>query len=88
MVLCHLQMNAFRNAHKIHVLGSDIPDVIDSFERLAKMYGILPIVMKNVQTAGYAMPTPIQMQAIPLMLQVGCCMCEAVCNMCQLACVN
>ena len=81
-------MNAFRNAHKIHVLGSDIPDVVDSFERLAKMYGILPVVMKNVQTAGYAMPTPIQMQAIPLMLQVGCCMCEAVCNMCQLVCVN
>ena len=54
-------MNAFRNAHEIHVLGPDTPDVVDSFERSAKRYGLLPVVMKNIQTAGYPMPTPIQM---------------------------
>ena len=56
-------MNAFRNAHEIHVLGPDTPDVVDSFERPAKRYGLglLPAVMKNVQTAGYPMPTPIQL---------------------------
>ena len=53
-------MKAFRNAHEIHVLGPDTPDVVDSFERPAKRYGLLPVVMKNVQTAGYPMPTPIQ----------------------------
>ena len=71
-------MTASRNAHEIHVLGPDTPDVVDSLE--AKRYGLLPVVMKNVQTAGYPMPTPIQMQAIPLMLQVGCCTCETVYN--------
>ena len=81
-------MNAFRNVHGIHVLGSDIPDVVDSFEQPAKRYKILPVVMKNLPTAGYAVPTPIQMQAVPLMLQVGCCMCETVYNMCQFACEN
>ena len=81
-------MNAFRNAHEIHVLGPDTPDVVDSFEWPAKRYRLLPVVMKNVQTAGYPMPTPIQMQAIPLMLQVRCCTCETVYNMCQLVCEN
>ena len=81
-------MNAFRNAHEIHVLGPDTPNVVDSFEWPAKRYGLLPVVMKNVQTAGYPMPTPIQMQAILLMLQVGCCTCESVYIMCRLVCEN
>ncbi|XP_046450011.1 probable ATP-dependent RNA helicase DDX52 [Daphnia pulex] len=58
-----------RKAHKIHVQGSDIPTPVETFEELAQQFSIKEELIKNIQTRGYEVPTPIQMQAIPLMLK-------------------
>lgn len=66
-----LQANAFRNSHRIYVSGADIPDAVESFQVLCSSYSLPPYILKNVIAMGYNEPTPIQMQAIPLMLQVN-----------------
>ena len=50
--------------------GSDVPDAVGSFQDLCSSYSLPQYIMKNIVAMGYAEPTPIQMQAIPLMLQV------------------
>ena len=67
---CLFQANAFRNSHRIYVRGSDIPDAMESFQVLDSSYSLPPYILKNVVSMGYSEPTPIQMQVIPLMLQV------------------
>ena len=65
------QANALRNAHKIYVSGADIPDAVASFDDLYKHYLLPSYLQRNITTAGYLTPTPIQMQTIPLMLHVS-----------------
>ncbi|XP_057255507.1 probable ATP-dependent RNA helicase DDX52 [Pezoporus wallicus] len=62
------KINRFRNQHKISVQGTDLPDPIATFDQLQKEYKIHPKIMENIQAAGFRVPTPIQMQAIPVML--------------------
>ncbi|XP_042298292.1 probable ATP-dependent RNA helicase DDX52 [Sceloporus undulatus] len=62
------KMNHFRNKHKIYIQGTDLPDPIATFEQLGEEYEIHPKVMRNIEAAGFQTPTPIQMQAIPVML--------------------
>ena len=51
--------------------GSDIPDAVASFDQLHEHYSLPAFLKKSVVAAGYHEPTPIQMQAIPLMLHVS-----------------
>ena len=69
--VCLLQANAFRNAHKIYVSGSDVPDPVASFTDLYEHYNLPTYLRRNITAAQYTHPTPIQMQAIPLMLHVS-----------------
>ncbi|XP_014378174.2 probable ATP-dependent RNA helicase DDX52 isoform X1 [Alligator sinensis] len=62
------KINHFRNKHKINVQGTDLPEPIATFEQLQKEYKIHPKIMQNIESAGFQVPTPIQMQAIPVML--------------------
>ncbi|XP_019366494.1 PREDICTED: probable ATP-dependent RNA helicase DDX52 [Gavialis gangeticus] len=62
------KINHFRNKYKINVQGTDLPEPIATFEQLQKEYKIHPKIMQNVESAGFQVPTPIQMQAIPVML--------------------
>ena len=71
IIMNELQANAFRNAHRIYVSGPDIPDAVGSFEQLSSSYSLPSYITKNVTAMGYQEPTPIQMQAIPLMLHVS-----------------
>ncbi|XP_064391841.1 probable ATP-dependent RNA helicase DDX52 [Halichondria panicea] len=58
------EANAFRNSHRIYISGPDVPDPVASFQQLP-----LPsYLIRNIAAVGYATPTPIQMQGIPLML--------------------
>ena len=66
------QANAFRNSHRIYISGPDVPEPMRSFGELGQSYSLPPYILKNVASVGYSEPTPIQMQGIPLMLQVGC----------------
>ena len=65
-----MQARAVRNAYRIHVTGSDVPDAVESFQELTEQHHLPPYLLRNIEAAGYVLPTPIQMQAIPLMLQV------------------
>ena len=71
LLLHQEKINQFRNIHKIHVNGSDIPDPIDSWDKLlSEKYGMSEKILEVVTSKenGYSSPTPIQMQAIPLLL--------------------
>lgn len=60
------EVNRFRNFHNISVKGSNIPPPIRSFQELAN-YEVSQQVLANIMSFGYNDPTPIQMQAIPIM---------------------
>ncbi|XP_028746406.1 probable ATP-dependent RNA helicase DDX52 [Peromyscus leucopus] len=62
------KINFFRNKHKIHVQGTDLPDPIATFQQLDQEYKISSRLLQNILDAGFQVPTPIQMQAIPVML--------------------
>uniref|UniRef100_F7GW53 Probable ATP-dependent RNA helicase DDX52 n=1 Tax=Macaca mulatta TaxID=9544 RepID=F7GW53_MACMU len=62
------KINCLRNKHKIHVQGTDLPDPIATFQQLDQEYKINSRLLQNILDAGFQMPTPIQMQAIPVML--------------------
>ena len=65
------KINQFRNTHKIHVSGSDIPDPVDNWSKLVgEKYSLSQRLLEAITADdhGYSSPTPIQMQAIPLLL--------------------
>ncbi|XP_034174993.1 DExD-box helicase 52 [Osmia lignaria lignaria] len=63
------KINQFRNQHRISITGSRIPEPISEFIKLSTCYGVSEQLLNNVINCGYVHPTPIQMQAIPIMLQ-------------------
>ncbi|XP_061659600.1 probable ATP-dependent RNA helicase DDX52 [Syngnathoides biaculeatus] len=63
------KVNSIRTCHRIHVHGSDAPDPMCTFEELESGHRLHPRVFQNLRDAGLSTPTPIQMQAIPLMMQ-------------------
>ncbi|WCJ40277.1 DEAD-box ATP-dependent RNA helicase 41 [Euphorbia peplus] len=58
------QTELLRRKLEIHVKGEFVPDPILSFASCKLPQKLL----QNIETAGYAMPTPVQMQAIPVAL--------------------
>ncbi|KAJ1185525.1 hypothetical protein NDU88_002317 [Pleurodeles waltl] len=62
------KINHFRNKHKIYVQGTDIPEPVTTFDQMHEEYKIHDRILKNIQEAGFQVPTPIQMQAVPIML--------------------
>ncbi|KAH8372192.1 hypothetical protein KR093_010544 [Drosophila rubida] len=64
------QVLAIRKEHSITVLGKDVPAPITSFNELdAVEYKLLPRLKENILSFGYEQPTPIQMQALPVLLK-------------------
>ena len=63
------KINYFRNQHRISVTGSRVPEPISQFMELLKIYDVPERLVNNFISCGYVNPTPIQMQAIPVMLQ-------------------
>lgn len=47
-----------------------MPVPIESFDQLSTIYGIENDILSNMKNCGYNEPTPIQMQAVPAMLEV------------------
>ncbi|XP_066502473.1 probable ATP-dependent RNA helicase DDX52 isoform X2 [Hoplias malabaricus] len=65
----HLEkVHQIRNSNRINVHGSDIPDPLTTFEELQKEYELDSRIIQNIKAADFQTPTPIQMQAIPLMM--------------------
>lgn len=69
-ILLILQINHIRNQNHINVSGENVPPPIQTFEDLAELYNVSPQIIENIKSCGYATPTPIQMQAVPAMLNV------------------
>ncbi|XP_069002498.1 probable ATP-dependent RNA helicase DDX52 [Embiotoca jacksoni] len=62
------KVNLIRSKHRINVHGSDVPDPVSTFEELQSEYRLNLHVLQNLKDARLNAPTPIQMQAIPLMM--------------------
>lgn len=72
------QSALLRKRYKIHVKGSDIPAPHDTFQSLHDNYSsqMPSCLLDNLIQSGFMSPTPIQMQAVPLMMHnrdVLCC---------------
>ncbi|XP_034656286.1 probable ATP-dependent RNA helicase DDX52 [Drosophila subobscura] len=63
------QANAARKQHSITALGKNIPAPVLSFDDLIRDYKLLPRLQQNVLSYGFSQPTPIQMQALPVLFQ-------------------
>lgn len=59
-----------RNRHHISVIGKNVPAPVEFFEDFKEHLKLSSIITKNLISSGYDAPTPIQMQTVPLMLQV------------------
>lgn len=56
---------------KIKTVGERVPDALSTFNTMQKTYSLSPKLMENLNKSGYTVPTPIQTQAIPVMLQAS-----------------
>uniref|UniRef100_A0A1B6CLU8 Probable ATP-dependent RNA helicase DDX52 n=1 Tax=Clastoptera arizonana TaxID=38151 RepID=A0A1B6CLU8_9HEMI len=63
------KINQLRNAHKITVVGGNVPAPVETFDQFVEEYKVSSKIISNLKSSGYENPTPIQMQAIPVMLQ-------------------
>ncbi|MQM12718.1 hypothetical protein Taro_045635, partial [Colocasia esculenta] len=57
-----------RKKFGIHVSGHGIPSPLQSFEELSSKYGCKSYLLDNLAERGFKDPTPIQRQAIPVLL--------------------
>ncbi|XP_062539740.1 DEAD box protein 52 homolog isoform X2 [Armigeres subalbatus] len=66
------KVNRLRNLHQIKVKKGakvTVPDPIEQFRELAEKYNVSNQLIKNIEDCGYKAPTPVQMQAIPVLLE-------------------
>ncbi|KAJ8444683.1 hypothetical protein Cgig2_030357 [Carnegiea gigantea] len=60
--------NILRKKYGIHVSGSHVPSPLQSFDELKTRYKCKSYLLRNFAELGYVEPTPIQRQAIPVLL--------------------
>ncbi|XP_075221068.1 DExD-box helicase 52 [Lycorma delicatula] len=69
-------INRIRKINRISVVGKKVPNPVETFDQLIDQYNVMPQIVDNLKLCGYTAPTPIQMQAIPVMLKgrqiLGC----------------
>ncbi|KAF4369299.1 hypothetical protein G4B88_009682 [Cannabis sativa] len=58
----------FRKEHNIHVSGNTVPSPLIDFAELSSRYGCKAKLLRNLADLGIKQPTPIQRQAIPILL--------------------
>ncbi|KAL1351862.1 hypothetical protein HN51_015731 [Arachis hypogaea] len=59
----------FRKKNNIHVAGYNVPSPLQSFDELKTRYKCPRYLLRNITELGFKEPTPIQRQAIPVLLQ-------------------
>ncbi|EFN79685.1 Probable ATP-dependent RNA helicase DDX52, partial [Harpegnathos saltator] len=62
-------INHLRNQNRISVTGNRVPELITDFEELKTKYQISENLMNNMKACDYICPTPVQMQAMPILLE-------------------
>lgn len=63
------KINQLRNQNRISITGSHVPKLITNFDELKTSYQVSEKLINNMKICKYEYPTPIQMQAIPVMLE-------------------
>lgn len=63
------QANQQRKQSRTKVTGEDVPLPIGSFNDLKQRFNIHPHLLRNLERAKFDTPTPIQAEAIPVMLR-------------------
>ena len=63
------EINAFRNRLQIKAKGNNIPNPAATFTDMNIFPELKPIIIANIEESTWKEPTPIQMQAIPIMLE-------------------
>ncbi|XP_039149544.1 probable ATP-dependent RNA helicase DDX52 isoform X4 [Drosophila simulans] len=63
------EANETRKQYGIRVLGKNVPPPVDSFGTLTRDFKMLPRLQQNLLSRNFDRPTPIQMQALPVLLQ-------------------
>lgn len=63
----YFQINHYRNVNNITVVGRHVPEPCKSFND----FNVDEDIIENLKTCGFEEPTPIQKQAVPLMLEVN-----------------
>ncbi|CAH0548072.1 unnamed protein product [Brassicogethes aeneus] len=58
-------VNHYRNVNNINVVGRHVPEPAKTFDE----FNIAPDLIENLKKCGYSEPTPIQKQAVPVMLE-------------------
>ncbi|GAY35497.1 hypothetical protein CUMW_283200, partial [Citrus unshiu] len=58
----------FRKKYNIHVSGANVPSPLRTFVELSSRFGCESYLLRNLAEHGYKEPTPIQRQAIPVLL--------------------
>lgn len=64
-----LRIQRMRQDHRITVFGKHIPAPLHDFHELNSLYGVEERLLKNVETCQYREPTPIQRQALPVLME-------------------
>eukprot|EP00347_Sterkiella_histriomuscorum_P001339 403372410 len=59
--------NALRKKYRIKVEGDNVPELLDSFSKLKEKCGLSESFMHKLKENGFKKPTPVQMQAIPVL---------------------
>uniref|UniRef100_A0A182QT39 Probable ATP-dependent RNA helicase DDX52 n=1 Tax=Anopheles farauti TaxID=69004 RepID=A0A182QT39_9DIPT len=71
-LLTLFRINKLRKLHKIHVPKNRrnlrVPNIIESFDQLNTDHGVSSQLIDNIKEC-YSHPTPVQMQAIPVLLE-------------------
>ena len=62
------EVNAFRNKLQIKINGEKVPNPAATFQEMAILSDTKPVILHNIELSDWKEPTPIQMQAIPILL--------------------
>uniref|UniRef100_A0A7N0UF15 RNA helicase n=1 Tax=Kalanchoe fedtschenkoi TaxID=63787 RepID=A0A7N0UF15_KALFE len=57
-----------RKKYNIHTSGNNVPSPLSDFKELMTSYQCEPYILRNLAKLGFKEPTPIQRQAIPVLL--------------------
>jgi ATP-dependent RNA helicase DDX52/ROK1 len=63
------EINAFKNRLQIKAVGQDVPNPAATFNDMMIFGDLKSIILANIEESAWKEPTPIQMQAIPVMLK-------------------
>ena len=63
------EINAFRNRLQIKAKGNNVPNPAATFGDMKIFPDLKPIIIANIEESTWKEPTPIQMQAITVMLE-------------------